>query len=47
MTVELAHLIEPNHNDRFLTLMDRYMPQWRFYRDCLNQLPVQHEDWEH
>jgi hypothetical protein len=25
--------------------MDQYMPQWRFYREQLNRLPVSHEDW--
>jgi predicted metal-dependent hydrolase len=42
---ELAHLIEPTHNDRFTTLLDRMMPNWRFYRQLLNQLPVRHENW--
>ena len=38
---ELAHLIEPTHNSRFLGLMEQFMPKWRAYRDQLNQLPVQ------
>lgn len=42
---ELLHLIEPTHNARFVALMDRAMPQWRFYRDELNRLPVRHEAW--
>jgi predicted metal-dependent hydrolase len=42
---EMAHLLEPTHNARFVDLMDRLMPQWRFYRDKLNRLPVRHEDW--
>ena len=42
---EMAHLLEPTHNARFVVLMDQCMPQWRFYRDQLNQLPVSHEDW--
>jgi len=42
---ELAHLIEPTHNDRFTTLLDRMMPNWRSYRQLLNQLPVRHENW--
>ena len=42
---EMAHLLEPKHNKRFIVLMDRFMPKWHFYRDHLNQLPVSHEDW--
>lgn len=42
---EMAHLLEPTHNSRFVTLMDRFMPKWEFYRDKLNQLPVSHENW--
>lgn len=42
---ELIHLLEPTHNDRFLALMDRFMPRWPSHRDTLNRLPVRHEDW--
>ncbi|MFC5430767.1 M48 family metallopeptidase [Paraburkholderia denitrificans] len=42
---ELLHLIEPTHNARFQSLMDRFMPQWRQIRDEVNRLPVRHEDW--
>ena len=42
---EMTHLLEPTHNARFVALMDQYIPQWRFYRDQLNRLPVSHEDW--
>lgn len=42
---EMAHLLEPTHNDRFIVLMDQYMPRWKYYRDALNRLPVSHEDW--
>ncbi len=44
---ELAHLREPKHNDRFIALMDRHLPRWRFIRDELNRLPVRHERWEY
>ena len=26
---ELCHLLEPSHNARFHTLMDKYFPRWR------------------
>jgi len=42
---EMVHLLERNHNDRFVALMDRFMPRWRSYRQELNRLPVRHEDW--
>lgn len=42
---EMAHLLEPSHNDRFVKLMDKFMPKWRFHKDELNRLPVRHENW--
>jgi len=42
---EIVHMLEPTHNARFLALMDLFVPQWRIYRDQLNQLPVRHEEW--
>jgi hypothetical protein len=42
---EMAHLLEPTHNYRFIALMDQFMPKWQFYRGKLNQLPVSHENW--
>ena len=42
---EMAHLLEPSHNSRFIALMDQFMPNWQLYRDELNRLPVRHEEW--
>ncbi len=42
---EMAHMLEPTHNSRFIALMDQFMPNWRFYREVLNRLPVRHESW--
>jgi predicted metal-dependent hydrolase len=42
---EMAHLLELTHNDRFVALMDRFMPKWQFYRAELNRLPVRHDTW--
>jgi len=42
---ELAHLIEPTHNIRFIGLMNQFLPKWKFYREELNRLPVKHEKW--
>lgn len=44
---ELAHLLEPTHNHRFVALMDQFMPKWQFYKDQLNKLPVRHVDWDY
>lgn len=44
---EMAHLLEPTHNERFIGLMDRFMPNWRSRRDTLNNLPVRHEEWQY
>jgi predicted metal-dependent hydrolase len=41
----MVHLLEKHHNDRFKTLMDRFMPQWRLYREALNRAPLAHEEW--
>ena len=33
---ELMHLIEKSHNEKFATLMDKYLPNWREIRKSLN-----------
>lgn len=42
---ELIHLLERNHNDRFVAYLDEYMPKWRLHREELNSLPIAHSDW--
>lgn len=37
---ELVHLHVRKHNDRFISLLDQFMPKWRVYRGELNGLPV-------
>lgn len=44
---ELVHLIERNHNERFISLINEYMPKWKFYRDELNRLPFSHLEWKY
>ena len=41
---ELAHLHERSHNQRFVDLMDQYLPDWRARRDELNGAPLASED---
>jgi predicted metal-dependent hydrolase len=42
---ELAHLRERSHGPRFVTIMDRMLPNWRETRELLNRLPARHERW--
>ena len=44
---EMVHLLEPTHNDRFIGLMNRFLPQWQHVRATLNRLPVKHEEWDY
>ncbi|WP_282782621.1 M48 family metallopeptidase [Phaeodactylibacter xiamenensis] len=44
---ELVHLLERSHNQRFVRLMDEFMPKWQFHREELNRLPYSHVDWEY
>jgi predicted metal-dependent hydrolase len=42
---EMAHLLEPSHNERFLAILDHHWPQWRESRAELNALPLGSEAW--
>jgi hypothetical protein len=44
---EMVHLLERHHNERFVACMDEFLPQWRLFRDELNQAPLAHETWEY
>lgn len=44
---EMVHLIERNHNERFISLMNKFMPKWRFYKEELNRSPLRHENWSY
>ncbi len=37
---ELIHLIEPTHNEHFISLMESYLPKWKSYREELNRLAI-------
>jgi predicted metal-dependent hydrolase len=43
---EMAHLIEPTHNDRFIAILDKHYPTWREARADLNDLPLAAEVWQ-
>lgn len=42
---ELLHLAEPNHGERFVALMNRYLPRWGATQERLNAAPLGHEEW--
>ena len=42
---ELAHLLEPTHNDRFVAILDKHYPTWREARAELNEWPLAAETW--
>jgi predicted metal-dependent hydrolase len=44
---ELVHLLEPSHNARFISFMDKFMPNWKHLRDELNRSPLSHVEWEY
>ena len=43
---ELVHFLERTHNERFVALMDKFLPDWRARRDQLNEAPLAQEEWE-
>ena len=44
---ELVHLLERHHNDTFVALMNKFLPQWRLRRAELNAAPLPHETWSY
>ncbi len=42
---ELVHLYERNHNQRFLELLDQFLPNWRTNKKTLNTSPLANESW--
>jgi len=44
---ETAHLVEKTHGSAFVSLMDRFLPNWRTRRDQLNAFPLAHAEWRY
>ena len=42
---ELVHLLEPNHSERFVEILQHHYPTWRDARAELNELPLAAEEW--
>lgn len=43
---EMAHLLEPNHSERFVAILDKHYPTWREARAELNELPLTAQAWK-
>ena len=43
---ELIHLIEKNHSEKFVEILDSLMPNWNAIRDELNMYPLSHTNWK-
>ena len=44
---EMAHLLEPRHNECFTSLMDKYQSKWKHVRQTLNAAPLAHVTWNY
>jgi len=44
---EMAHLIVRHHNDRFKSIMDEHLSQWRLHRQALKSTALGHETWRY
>jgi len=44
---ELIHLIEKKHNQNFIYLMDKYLPNWRLLKENLNRSMLSYERWKY
>lgn len=43
----MVHLLERKHNERFIAYMNKFMPQWKQYKQELNRFPISHSDWSY
>lgn len=43
---EMVHLLEPTHNERFISILGEHFPTWREARAELNDLPLAAEIWK-
>lgn len=44
---EMTHLIARHHNEHFVALMNKHLPQWRAQRAALNAAPLAHSNWSY
>ncbi|WHR51253.1 SprT family zinc-dependent metalloprotease [Vibrio furnissii] len=44
---ELTHLLERHHNERFKSIMNKVMPNWKLHKETLNRSPLANDRWEY
>ena len=44
---EMVHLIERNHNEKFIACMDKFLPKWKHLREELNRSALGHVEWSY
>jgi len=44
---EMVHLLERNHNERFVAYMDKFLPKWKHLREELNRSALGHTSWSY
>jgi predicted metal-dependent hydrolase len=44
---EMVHLLQRNHDQRFTSLMNQFLPDWRFRREELNLAPLAYDTWSY
>lgn len=44
---EMNHLLERNHNDKYIKYMNKFLPKWRHLRTELNRSALGHVEWSY
>jgi len=44
---EMVHLLERNHNVKFIAYMDKFLPKWKHIREELNRSWLGHVEWSY
>ena len=44
---EMVHLLERNHNEKFISYMDKFTPKWKHLREELNRSALGHVEWSY
>jgi len=44
---EMVHLLERNHNEKFISYMDKFAPKWKHLREELNRSALGHVEWSY
>jgi predicted metal-dependent hydrolase len=44
---EMVHLLERKHSNKFIAYMNKFLPQWREYKQELNRFILNHAEWDY